>query len=150
MLRSTAVISALLIAAVSLCGQTWKDPVEPKAGAWKTWVISSGKDYRVPPPPDAAATRDELGFVRLAIAEKDAGIAQQVKFWNAGSPDYRWIDLISKRALAGANLTAYGHRVYTYVILAMYDAIIATWDSKYAYNRPQRARPHDQSIVAGS
>jgi hypothetical protein len=25
--------------------------VEPHAGQWKTWVISSGRDYRVPPPP---------------------------------------------------------------------------------------------------
>ena len=26
--------------------------IEPNAGKWRTWVISSGKDYRVPPPPD--------------------------------------------------------------------------------------------------
>ena len=29
-------------------------PIEPNAGKWRTWVISSGKDYRVPPPPDVA------------------------------------------------------------------------------------------------
>ena len=23
-------------------------PIEPNAGTWKTWAISSGKDYRVP------------------------------------------------------------------------------------------------------
>ena len=27
------------------------NPIEPDAGDWKTWVISSGRDYRVPPPP---------------------------------------------------------------------------------------------------
>src|SRR5436305_1292397 len=32
----------------SLLGQ-----VEPEAGTWKTWIISSARDYRVPPPPDA-------------------------------------------------------------------------------------------------
>ena len=26
---------------------------EPQAGEWKTWVIPSGKAYRLPPPPDA-------------------------------------------------------------------------------------------------
>jgi hypothetical protein len=25
--------------------------VEPNAGKWRTWVISSGRDYRVPSPP---------------------------------------------------------------------------------------------------
>ena len=25
--------------------------IEPNAGKWRTWVISSGRDYRVPPPP---------------------------------------------------------------------------------------------------
>ena len=30
--------------------------VEPQAGAWKTWVIASGQQFRVPPPPDRAVT----------------------------------------------------------------------------------------------
>src|SRR5262249_38101274 len=34
-------------------------------------------------------------------------------------------------------LTAFPHRVYTYVAQAMYDATVAAWDSKYAYNRPR-------------
>src|ERR1700730_5775423 len=37
--------------------------IEPKAGKWQTWVISSGKDFRVPPPPGHAATLDELDEV---------------------------------------------------------------------------------------
>src|SRR5207248_3130479 len=48
---------------------------------------------------------------------------------------YQWIDLISKRALAGTPTSAFPHRVYAYVALAMYDATIATWESKYHYNR---------------
>src|SRR6185436_2528078 len=36
------------------------DQTEPNAGKWRTWVISSGKDYRVPPPPGPAETRAEL------------------------------------------------------------------------------------------
>ena len=45
---------ALAACALPLLAQ---GPVEPQAGNWKTWVITSGKDFRVPPPPDAAATR---------------------------------------------------------------------------------------------
>ena len=36
------------------------DRIEPTAGQWKTWAISSGKDYRVPPPPSPSETQREL------------------------------------------------------------------------------------------
>ena len=38
--------------------------IEPHAGQWRTWVISSGKDYRVPPPPSPWQTRAELEAAR--------------------------------------------------------------------------------------
>jgi membrane-associated phospholipid phosphatase len=118
----------------------WAQPagqIEPHAGTWKTWAISSGKDYRVPPPPDAAATARELQWLHNYVAESDPSIAPEIKFWDAGSPAYRWIDLITTRYLQGRPVTAYPHRVYAYVAMAMYDATVATWDSKYAYNRPR-------------
>jgi membrane-associated phospholipid phosphatase len=111
--------------------------VEPKAGTWKTWIISSGKDYRVPPPPNDAATAGELAWVRGAAAENNQSIVDSIAYWNAGAPSYRWIELINNRARSGAPLTGFAHRVYTYVALAMYDATVAAWDSKYAYNRPR-------------
>jgi membrane-associated phospholipid phosphatase len=131
--------SLILVSMLPAFGQT-SNQVEPKAGTWKTWAISSGKDFRVPPPPDTAATRGELGSVRSFLAEKDIGVAQQVTFWSAGAPSYRWMDLITSRVLSGAPVTPYPHRIYNYVAMAMYDATVATWDSKYAYNRP---RPGD-------
>src|SRR6266704_543200 len=99
--------------------------IEPGAGSWKTWVISSGKDFRVPPPPDAAATKAELEWLRGTIAEKDSRIAAQVKFWDAGPPAYRWIELLSNRVIAGADITPIPPRLYALVASAMYDATIA-------------------------
>jgi membrane-associated phospholipid phosphatase len=115
-------------------------PVEPTAGQWRTWVISSGKDYRVPPPPPPQDTRAELRSLEQLIAQNDEQTAAQIKFWDTSAPQYRWIDLISNRLLAGTPTSAFPHRVYTYVALAMYDATIATWESKYFYGRP---RPSD-------
>ena len=112
-------------------------PVEPLAGTWKTWVITSGKDYRVPAPPGPAETSTELKAVSDLISFNNARTNEQITYWNAGSPAYRWIDLISERQLAGTPTTPYIHRVYTYVALAMYDATVATWESKYFYNRPR-------------
>jgi membrane-associated phospholipid phosphatase len=111
------------------------DQIEPNAGNWRTWVISSGRDYRVPPPPNPAETRAELRSLADLISQNDAQTRQQIAFWDAGAPAYRWIDLINNRLLAGTATTTYPHRVYAYVALAMYDATIATWESKYHYNR---------------
>src|SRR6266480_4608623 len=124
------------------------DQIEPNAGNWRTWVISSGRDYRVPPPPGAADTQAELRALADLIGHSDAQTKQQIAFWDAGAPAYRWIDLINARALAGVSLTAFSQRVYAYVALAMHDATIAAWESKYAYNRPRPSeRDHKLSTA---
>jgi membrane-associated phospholipid phosphatase len=124
-------------------------PIEPNAGSWKPWVISSGKDYRVPPPPGPAETRHELKDLAELISHNDAAIQQQIAFWDAGAPSYRWMDLINQRAVAGRPLTPFAHRVYTYVALAMNDATIATWESKYYYNR-DRPSDMDHNLPTGA
>ena len=117
-------------------------PIEPNAGSWSPWVIGSGKDYRVPPPPGAAQTRHELKALADLVSHNDAATRQQIAFWDAGAPSYRWMELIHERALGIKTpaLPAFPHRVYTYVALAMNDATIAAWESKYYYNR---ARPSE-------
>jgi membrane-associated phospholipid phosphatase len=111
--------------------------VEPNAGSWKPWVIASGKDYRVPAPPGAADTRHELKALADLIEHNTAATAKQIAFWDAGAPSYRWMDLLTQRSIAGLPMTTFSHRVYTYVAIAMNDATIATWESKYFYNRPR-------------
>jgi hypothetical protein len=107
------------------------DQVEPNAGNWRTWVISSGRDYRVPAPPGPAETQAELRSLADLIGSNNEQVRQQIAFWDAGAPTYRWIDLINSRLLAGTPTTLYPHRVHAYVALAMYDAKIAAWESKY-------------------
>ena len=114
-----------------------RDEIEPNAGNWRTWVISSGKDYRVPPPPGRKVTRVELDELSDLIGQNDEQVKEQIAYWDAGAPAYRWMDLINARLMAGTPTTAYPHRVQTYVALAMYDATIAAWESKYFYNRPR-------------
>jgi membrane-associated phospholipid phosphatase len=109
--------------------------IEPNAGKWKTWVISSSEEFRVPPPPSRSATRRELTQLADLIAHNDEAIQAEITFWDAGSPAYRWMDLVSARILGAIPTTPYPHRVYTYVAIAMYDATVATWESKYRYNR---------------
>jgi len=60
--------------------------IEPNAGSWRTWVISSGKDFRVPPPPGKRETRAELETLKNLISHNDAQTQQQIEFWDAGAP----------------------------------------------------------------
>ncbi len=120
--------------------------VEPGAGNWKTFVISSGKDFRVPPPPDATTTRDEIAWFKANSSTTDPRIAEQIRFWDAGAPSYRWIDLIARRQAAGIPTTPFPHRVFAYVSMAMHDATVAAWESKYFYNR-LRPSEVDSSVV---
>jgi membrane-associated phospholipid phosphatase len=137
----------LMFAAVTLPLHAQADgPIEPNAGLWRTWVISSGRDYRVPPPPGSAETQAELRALANLISHNDAQAQQQIAFWDAGAPAYRWMDLLNARTLAGTPTTTNGRTgVYTYVALAMHDATIATWESKYAYNR-QRPSERDHRL----
>ncbi len=135
--------------ALPLCSQPPLTQIEPKAGTWKTWAISSGKDYRVPPPPDAATTKSELEWVRGQVVKIDTQVADQIAFWDAGSPGYRWLDLIMARSEANQPLSPYPVRPFAYLNMAMYDATIAAWESKYAYNRqrPSEMDPTLRSVL---
>ena len=114
--------------------------LEPQAGKWRTWMIPSGPAYRVPPPPGMGETRAELQKMREMADQVNAARRAQIKHWDAGAPAYRWMDMLARGTEAGEPLTAHPHRVYAYVAMAMYDATIAAWDSKYTYHRP---RPSD-------
>lgn len=135
-----------LLFAIALLAASAFGQVEPKAGSWKTWAISSGKDYRVAPPPDEAATRAEVAWLKDFTKQNAGPGTGQIRFWDSGSPGYRWLDLIAARHFDNQVVGAYPHRAYLYVSMAIYDATIAAWESKYFYNR---ARPStlDPSIA---
>ena len=73
-------------------------------------------------------------------------VTHRIAFWDAGAPGYQWIELVNKRVFAGQPLPPASHRIYTYMTMAMHDATIATWESKYFYKRP-RPSEVDASLV---
>ena len=108
------IVSLVLTAPLPAHADPWwwsSDSVEPTAGSWKTWVIDSGASQRVAPPPRIADTRAEVRALRALILQNDAQTRQQITYWDAGSPGYRWIDLINTRYTAGTLTTPFPHRV---------------------------------------
>ena len=85
MFRSLGMLGVVFLFAGS-CAFAQSEQIEPEAGTWKTWVISSAKDFRVPAPPDASATEGELEQLRALVSQNDSKVADQITFWDAGSP----------------------------------------------------------------
>jgi hypothetical protein len=69
-------------------------PIEPQAGSWKTWVLASGAQFRLPPPPDSTATSSEIGELKTLAAQRDGAALEKIAFWDTGAPGYRWDALV--------------------------------------------------------
>lgn len=127
MKKKVSILAAILFVAAHLQAQ-----MEPAAGNWKTWFITSGKAWRLPPPP---AYKQEIAQVLSRQRDLDSAGRQQILFWNTGSPGYRWQDMISKLWMKDAG--THGSLANMLLHVGIYDATIAAWDTKYAYKRPR-------------
>jgi hypothetical protein len=126
-MKRNSILSMILFMVFQLQAQ-----VEPQAGNWKTWFITSGKDYRLPAP---SSYKNEIPEVLARQRNLDTKTNQQIIFWNAGSPGYHWQEMMNK--LWAVDTGRYGALANMLLGVAIYDAIIAAWDTKYAYKRPR-------------
>jgi len=109
--------------------------IEPNAGNWKTWFISSGKEYRLAAP---AYSKNEVMKVLSIQQDLDEASLQQIAYCNAGAPGYRWNDLMTK--LWTVDTGRYGVLAGMLMNVAIYDATVAAWNTKYAY---KKLRPYE-------
>ena len=127
MKKKLFIITMPLFAAANLFAQS-----NSNAGTWKTWFISSGREYRLSAPPSYT---NEIAEVVSKQKQINETMQQQILFWNTGSPGYRWQEMINKLWTVDTNRYA----IFANVLLgtAIYDATVAAWDTKYAFNRPR-------------
>lgn len=133
-------LSLLLALSAQPLAQSNDRPHEPQAGSWRTYVLTSGAEVELPPPPHPASdqTRAELAELKSLEAQRTPAIRATIDFWNAEPAFKPWtemqLDLIRTR---GVN-TPRAHRGLALVHAAIYDAVVAAWHWKYTY---QRVRP---------
>src|SRR5215475_15672739 len=142
-------ISLLTGVPTTASAQTPTGQIEPRAGKWQTWVLKSGSELRLRPPPDAQATASEIQELRTLAERRDAVTIERIRYWDFSSPAYRWNEMLSDTAApqnfgAGGGL---GIRAFAMLNVAIHDALIAAWDSKYAYNR-RRPSEADRKLVS--
>ena len=118
--------------AIAVTAAQLQAQVEPTAGNWKTWFITSGKNYRLQAPP---SYKNEIAEVISKQKNLDAAGWQQIIFWNAGAPNYHWQEMMN--GMWSVDTGRYGALANMLLGTATYDAMIAAWSTKYAYNRPR-------------
>src|SRR5262249_12046838 len=91
--------------------------------------------------PISASFGSEVSELKTLESQRTAAAIDTVRFWDTGSPGYRWIEMLY--ALGSGAVNA---RAYALLSVAMYDATVAAWDSKYFYNRP-RPNQTDPSLT---
>ena len=156
-MKKNLLVAALILAVVlQSFAQT-----EPDAGRWKTWLISSAKEHRLAPP---ASEKEEIAKVIATQQALGSGDIAQIEYWNAGAPGYRWYGMLFDLWMTDA--TGNGAVANLLMGTATYDATLAAWDTKYAYNRARPfaasnkinayavefespSYPCEQSVVAG-
>jgi membrane-associated phospholipid phosphatase len=98
--------------------------------------MESGGELRPSDPPDRGAARFEIEALRAMAVERDVAALDQISYWDSGAPGYRWNEIAIAQGLKdGIAIAAY--RVLALVNVAIYDATVAAWDAKHAYNRPR-------------
>jgi len=111
------------------------EAAEPQVWLWKTWVIRSPDQYRVAAPPDGAGTAAEIKQLKDLVLQRTPAALDTIAYWNIAGPSYRWSEIAVGEALHRGLNSLLANRHLSLLHVAIYDAIVAAWDSKHAYNR---------------
>lgn len=126
-------------------------PVDPEAGKWKGWVLTSGNQFRPPPPPaygsaDFRAAAQEIVDIKKNLTEEQKRIA---KFWEGAQGTSLPAGIALGVAMADIETAAASGdlasrwtlprvvRGMALLGIAMHDGGIAVWDAKYTFWNPR-------------
>lgn len=123
------------------------NPVQPCAGSWTPLVLESGDQFRADPPPPVGSPEmrvaaQELIRVKEELTDEQKRIAT---FWAGGEgtplPPGVWVNVLLAYLRDTLPSEPRMERALALTTVAMSDAGIAAWDTKYAYwyPRPENA-----------
>lgn len=124
------------------------NPLEPRAGFWRTYVLVSGDEIELPPPPDKFSdrTRAELAELRALQNARTPEVQAVIDTWDARPAFRPWIEKQLELVRTRGTNTPRAHRGLALVQVAIYDALVAAWRLKFEYRRPRPDRL-DRSIT---
>ncbi|HEY0678753.1 MAG TPA: phosphatase PAP2 family protein [Chitinophagaceae bacterium] len=111
---------------------------------WRPVILTDVTQINITAPPNASETAREIEEVKKKSAALTEKLGQEILYWDAGSPAYRWNELVCKMANF-ENIKAFFRFPGSWMNLAIYDATLVAWKAKYLYNR-QRPFETDGTI----
>ena len=144
---SITLLSAILFDTTTPRASARRGPVEPRAGAWKTWVVSPVSQRETPAPPGPRATREEVAELLSLQARRGKSQLETIRYWDSGPPSYRWNELAFKTA-ADSKAGVVTERMLALLNVAIYDATVAAWRAKYRYKRRRPAEAEGKLVPA--
>lgn len=126
-----------------------REPLDPLAGSWRTWVIEDVRQVRPPAPPTYGSLEweAELAAVREAVVGRTPEQSAAVHYWAGGAgtmtPAGLWVEIARDLIVRDGLDLLHAARVLALTSVAIADAFICCWDAKYAYwtARPITADP---------
>jgi hypothetical protein len=114
-------------------------PMEPLAGTWQPWNLTSGSQFRPGAPPRPGSARFEADLHEVYNISRPLSIDHQevASFWEdklgSFSPPGHWnliaLQLVRSRGLS----TPHAALVFATLNTGQADAFIACWDAKFTY-----------------
>lgn len=122
-------------------------PTQPLGGTWKTWVMTSGNQFRAPPPPEFGSPKfveecRELIRMNQNLTDEQKRMAT---FWAGGEgtslPPGVWNEVMLAYVSEHKLDTPRAARTFALLNIAQADAGSAAWDTKFTYwgPRPENA-----------
>ena len=137
------------------CSWTGQNPIGPAVGQWKTWVLTSGSEFRPGTPIDCTSTEKEEEMAELRTYPRGPSRNNTIAFFNEyGSGATRgywyWNEELGNKIFE-YNLdgnSPRSARAYALLHITRYDAAVACFDAKYAYwaIRPSHLDPEFQTL----
>ena len=132
--------SATSVSTVSSANASLALAKEPTGGSWKPFILRTSSAIRLPPPPSQGSPQcaKELQELHALQASRTPQIAKAIDYWNKGA-SVRWNEIARALVIKHNTSPPMASRAYALLSVAQYDALVAAWNNKYAYNR---ASPH--------
>lgn len=133
---------AIVLISLNTIGQTssqLKTPATHKganyeAANWKIMLLDHPELIKTTAPPGKDQSRTELQKVKQQVAKVDAQKLQEIKYWDAGAPTYRW-NQIATKLVSWENVTNVLRMPTAWMNMAIYNATIIAWKEKIKYKR---------------
>ena len=103
-----------------------------EAAIWKTWLLDSSR-ITIDPSPSAAQSKAELKSLKEGLNKLDEKKLNEIKYWDAGAPAYRWNQIVLK--LLEQKFDVQLRMPASWMNVAIYDATVLAWKEKLKYKR---------------